>query len=112
MQANHNLSNIFVNIAAYKFVSFDDTVEQRAIFLDKCTQLSLKGTILLSPEGINLFLAGTRASIDAFIAWLRSDVRFTDLDVKESFSDDQRFKRMLVKQIASASCRKRVCPYV
>lgn len=97
MQATPALTDNFVNIAAYKFVSFDDTVEQRPVFLDKCTQLSLKGTILLSPEGINLFLAGARASIDNFLAWLRSDARFADLEVKESFSDDQPFKRMLVK---------------
>jgi len=97
MQATPALTDNFVNIAAYKFVSFDDTVEQRPVFLDKCTQLSLKGTILLSPEGINLFLAGARVSIDSFLAWLRSDARFADLEVKESFSDDQPFKRMLVK---------------
>ncbi|MFJ7567995.1 sulfurtransferase [Herminiimonas sp. NPDC097707] len=87
----------FVNIAAYKFISFDDTVEKRPEFIAKCAQLSLKGTILLSPEGINLFLAGTRADIDSFLAWIRADVRFADLEVKESYSDDQPFKYMLVK---------------
>lgn len=87
----------FVNIAAYKFISFDDTAEKRPEFLAKCDELSLKGTILLSPEGINLFLAGTRENIDRFLTWLRADTRFTDLEVKESFSDDQPFKYMLVK---------------
>jgi UPF0176 protein len=87
----------FVNIAAYKFISFDDTAEKRPEFLAKCNQLSLKGTILLSPEGINLFLAGARASIDAFLGWLRADTRFVDLQVKESYSDDQPFNYMLVK---------------
>lgn len=90
-------SNVFVNIAAYKFVSFDDMAEQRPAYLDKCNALALKGTILLSPEGINLFLAGTRPAIDAFLAWIRSDTRFADLEVKESFSENQPFKHMLVK---------------
>lgn len=87
----------FVNIAAYKFVTFDDTAEKRPEFLARCDRLSLKGTILLSPEGINLFLAGTRAAIDDFLAWVRADARFADLEVKESLSDDQPFKHMLVK---------------
>lgn len=90
-------TSTFVNIAAYKFITFDDTAEKRPEFLAKCNELSLKGTILLSPEGINLFLAGTRADIDSFLAWVKADARFADLEVKESFSDDQPFKYMLVK---------------
>lgn len=91
-----SVSNI-VNIAAYKFISIDDTNEIRAEFQTFCTKLDLKGTILLTPEGINLFLAGSRTSIDSFLAWLRSDARFADIQVKESYSDEQSFKRMLVK---------------
>jgi UPF0176 protein len=86
-----------VNIAAYKFISFDDTEEKRPQFQDLCRELDLRGTILLSPEGINLFLAGVRESIDHFLAWLRSDTRFADIEVKESHSDTQPFKRMMVK---------------
>jgi len=87
----------YVNIAAYKFVTFSDTVEQRPRFQAVCNELGLKGTILLTPEGINLFLAGTRAAIDSFLNWLRSDARFADIEVKESLSDEQPFNRMLVK---------------
>jgi UPF0176 protein len=86
-----------VNIAAYKFVTFDDTVAQRPRFQALCTELALKGTILLSPEGINLFLAGTRSAVDQFLTFLRADARFTDIPVKESFSEKQPFNRMLVR---------------
>ncbi len=86
-----------VNIAAYKFVTFDADAASRMRFLAQCTQLGLKGTILLSPEGINLFLAGAREAIDGFMAWLRADGRFADIEVKESGSETQPFKRMLVK---------------
>ena len=86
-----------VNIAAYKFVTFDDTVAQRPRFQALCRDLDLKGTILLSPEGINLFLAGMRSSIDEFLAFLRSDPRFDDIEVKESVSEKQPFNRMLVR---------------
>lgn len=90
-------SAAFVNIAAYKFVSLADTPALRPHYQALCNRLELKGTILLSPEGINLFLAGTRASVDSFLAALRSDARFRDIEVKESLSDDQPFNRMLVK---------------
>ena len=52
---------------------------------------------MLSPEGINLFLAGARASIDQFLAFLRADPRFDDIEVKESVSEKQPFNRMLVR---------------
>jgi UPF0176 protein len=87
----------FINIAAYKFVTFNDTVERRASFQAICQDLDLKGTILLTPEGINLFLAGTRNNIDKFLGWLRQDTRFADIEVKESLSNEQPFNRMLVK---------------
>ena len=87
----------YVNIASYKFVTFNDTVEKRPQFQALCKELHLKGTILLTPEGINLFLAGVRESIDAFLEWLRADPRFVDIEVKESYSEEQPFNRMLVK---------------
>ncbi len=86
-----------VNIAAYKFITFDDTEQQRPRFQAICADLALKGTILLSPEGINLFLAGARQGIDQFLSWLRCDTRFADIEVKESFSEKQPFNRMLVR---------------
>ena len=87
----------FVNIAAYKFISIDDAAALRAPWLTRCKDLELKGTILLTPEGINLFLAGTANSIDRFLTWLRADARFTDIEVKQSLSATQPFNKMLVK---------------
>jgi UPF0176 protein len=87
----------YVNIAAYKFITFDDTEAKRPQFLALCNKLGLKGTILLTPEGINLFLAGLREPIDQFLVWLRSDSRFSDIQVKESYSEEQPFSKMLVK---------------
>ncbi|MDB5963241.1 MAG: sulfurtransferase, partial [Massilia sp.] len=86
-----------VNIAAYKFITLENLEEMRPQYQDLCHELGLRGTILLTPEGINMFLSGTRENIDAFMAWVRSDARFADLEIKESYSAEQSHKRMLVK---------------
>jgi len=54
----------YINISAYKFVPIDDPAAVKADLLPKCKALELKGTILVSLEGINMFVAGTRAAID------------------------------------------------
>ncbi len=86
-----------LNIAAYKFITVDDAAALRPSFLSICNQLALKGTVLLSPEGINLFLAGLPEAIESFLVWLRDDRRFTDIVVKRSLSTEQPFNKMLVK---------------
>jgi len=86
-----------VNISAYKFITLDDFAELRPRFLQRCSTLELKGTILLAPEGINMFLAGSRAAIDSYMAWMHQDPRLSDIVAKESLSDRQPFRRMLVR---------------
>src|SRR3990167_2869486 len=88
-----------VNIAGYKFVSLSEAAlpELRNALKEKTTSLNLKGTILLSVEGINSFLAGTRAEIDAFVDYLKAIPEFSDIHYKESFTHYQPFNRMLVR---------------
>jgi UPF0176 protein len=86
-----------LNISAYRFVSLDDLPALRERMLGRCHALALKGTILLAPEGINLFLASSREAIDAFMDWLRTDARFAGMQAKESFSQQAPFKRMRVR---------------
>jgi len=87
----------YVNIAAYKFVSLDNLEDLRPLYQDKCAELGLRGTVLLTPEGINMFVSGTRADIDRYLDWVRSDVRLADLEWKESLSAEQSHRRMLVR---------------
>ena len=86
-----------LNIAAYLFVSLDGLPELRAKMLDECNSRHLKGTILLTGEGINLFLAGETDALRGFLDWLHIDPRFKPLTAKESWSEDQPFKKMLIK---------------
>ncbi len=86
-----------VNIAGYRFVDLPDRDELRQPFRDICSKLNLKGTILLSHEGINFFLAGSRESIDSYIDYIEQDSRFKDITLKQSYTDYQPFNRMNVR---------------
>jgi UPF0176 protein len=86
-----------INIAAYKFVSLEHLEERRLVMLEQTQAQALKGTILLTPEGINLFLAGIQENIDQFLVWLRQDSAFTNIEIKYSLSPDVPFKKMLIK---------------
>ncbi len=87
----------FVNFSAYRFTPLDELPALRARLTAFCQAESLRGTILLSPEGINLFVAGERAAMDRFLVELRTLPGLADLAPKESLSADQPFNRMLVK---------------
>ncbi len=88
-----------INIAAYKFVQLtpDLLIELKTKYKEKTRQNALKGTILLSAEGINLCLAGLQNNIEAFKACLAETPAFGDLIYKQSPSETQPFKRMLIK---------------
>ena len=85
------------NIAAYKFVTLDELPALRDQVRERALALGIKGTVLLAPEGINLFLAGASEAVEGFLQWLRGDARFADLQVKASESDTVPFGKMLVK---------------
>ena len=60
-----------LNIAAYLFVSLDGLADLRTKILNECKSQELKGTILLTGEGINMFLAGKESQLRGFLAWLK-----------------------------------------
>ena len=86
-----------VNIAGYRFIDLDDYAELRDPLLSTCQDLGLKGTILLSPNGINFSLAGDQESIDEYIVHLETDERFKKIPLKITYNAYQPFRRMLVR---------------
>jgi RluA family pseudouridine synthase len=87
-----------VNIAAYRYFPFDSLEERRTNIRALANELRLRGTVLISLEGINMFVAGERALIDEFLSYIRgSHPELKNLEVKESLTDYQPFQRMVVK---------------
>lgn len=86
-----------LNIAAYKFAELQGLPELRERLRAECRDAGLKGSILLSPEGINLFVAGEPVAVEQLLATLRSIPGLGNLAEKRSESTEQPFNRMLVK---------------
>ena len=91
------MTNQHLNIAGYKFVVLPDRDALRQPLKQQCDELGLKGTILLSFEGINIFIAGPEENINVFRTSLLGDERFADIEFKESYSEHQPFNRMNVR---------------
>lgn len=87
----------FINLAGYKFVPLERLPELKAGFKELCVEIGLKGTILVSPEGINIFVSGSGLAVTRFKAFVHADSRIDGLRFKESVSSYQPFKHMLVK---------------
>ena len=88
---------MFTNLSAYKFTPLDGLPDLRQRLLALCRAGGLKGTILLSPEGVNFFVAGLQDQVDGLLAALRAVPGLADLAPKVSASAEQPFNRMLVK---------------
>lgn len=86
-----------LNIAGYKFISLTEIASLQQHILIQCQSLFLKGTILLSHEGININLSGSAEHIQSFQVFLKNDTRFMDITFHESWSTHQPFKRLNVK---------------
>lgn len=86
-----------LNIAAYHFVRLESPARIADRLREACEAGGVRGTVLVAPEGVNLFLAGEAAAVEAVLAVLEDDGRFAGFDVKRSWSRAQPFGRLKVK---------------
>ena len=91
------MSHAFPVILFYKYVSVSDPASFAAEQRNLCTSIGLKGRILIAEEGINGTLAGSAESIDSYVAALKKDPRFADIEFKVSGGDAGTFPKLVVK---------------
>ena len=89
--------NLFLNIAGYKFEQIDSLDTLIPEFQKKCDELKLKGSVYLSPRGINFSMSGTDENIEKYIDFMESDSRFLNIPLKRTYSETQPFRRMKVR---------------
>jgi len=89
---------MILNIAAYRFVAIEQVDALAERLRERAEHAALRGTVLIAPEGLNLFLAGEEAPLRGFLDELRANPRFTSLHAKESWSAAMPFARLKVKR--------------
>ena len=89
---------MILNIAAYLFVVIDDVDALASRIRERAEADGLRGSVLVTPEGLNLFLAGEAAPLRGLLDWLREDSRFAALHAKESWSEALPFAKLKVKR--------------
>ena len=89
--------NSVVNIAGYKFEPLENPVDLVRMYQQKCDELKLKGTMLISKNGINFSLAGSQQATNTIISFLEEDNRFLNIPLKVTYSETQPFRRMKVR---------------
>lgn len=86
-----------LNIAGYKFIALSDLPQLQNELYELCHRHELKGTILLSREGININLAGTEANLGIFQEILQTRKDFTNMVFHQTYSATIPFKRLKIK---------------
>ena len=81
----------------YKYVHLENPSEIRDWQYGLCDRLGLKGRILISEEGINGTVAGTKRKIDEYMEQTAKRAEFKDIEWKISWYDKQIFPKLKVK---------------
>ena len=86
-----------LNLAAYRFWPIADPQSTRDTLEAAGRAFGVKGTILVTPEGLNAFLAGSETACRKMLDRMRAVPGFETLHAKESWSATVPFKRFKVK---------------
>ncbi|ODU43518.1 sulfurtransferase [uncultured Aquimonas sp.] len=86
-----------LNIAAYHFADIAEPAALRELLRARCEAAGLKGSVLVAPEGLNLFLAGAESAVERVLDFVRAQPGFEGLRVKRSWSAHVPFARLKVK---------------
>ncbi|MCG6117746.1 MAG: sulfurtransferase [Aquimonas sp.] len=86
-----------LNIAAYHFADLADPSALREQLRARCEAAGVKGSVLVAPEGLNLFLAGAEAAVESVLDFVRLLPGFSGLRVKRSWSAHVPFARLKIK---------------
>lgn len=86
-----------LNISAYRFGVLENLSTLRDDLLEQAINQGIKGTIIIASEGINLFLAAPIENITSWLEWLCKIPAFENMTTKNSWSEYQPYKKMLVK---------------
>ena len=91
------MADAYLNLAAYKFLDWGALAERRDRIEASGLEFGVRGTVLLAPEGINLFVSALPDAAEAWLSALCADPALADLDVKRSYSQQCEFGKWRVR---------------
>ena len=94
---NNQTSPRITVCALYHFVPLANFAVKRAPLQALMLKLNIRGTILLSHEGINGTVAGGESAIESLLDWLKKDKRLAKIKWQVSFDKQMPFYRTKVK---------------
>src|SRR3989344_2512227 len=84
-------------ILFYKYTRIEDPEVLKNTQRELCEKLGLKGRVIIAREGINATIGGRASQLDEFVLSLKTDPRFSDVEVKRSKGAPDAFPRLHVK---------------
>ena len=81
----------------YFYNTIEDVISYRDLQHEFCLEHNLLGRIIVAPEGLNGTVSGTKEDCEAYMAWVKSDDRFKDIDFKVESVDEPAFKKLYVR---------------
>ena len=88
------MSARYLNLSAYAIVTLDRLAERRQVLFEQAHACGLKGSVMLAPEGIKLFVAGAESGVRQWLAQVRAVAPLGALEVTQSWSDRLPFRRL------------------
>ncbi len=87
----------FRTLLFYKYVQVDDAEEFAARLLEFCREISIKGRLIVAPEGLNGTVSGTPEQCQRLVDFLEADPRFGGIDYKTDEVDEPSFQKIFVR---------------
>jgi predicted sulfurtransferase len=89
----------YLNVSGYCFHNLTALPKLKEELLNRGLTLNLKGTVLIAPEGINVFLSAHPSAVREFLSVLcaLTNTNFENFDFKFSWTDHPAFNRFLVR---------------
>lgn len=83
----------------YKYVNIDQPEELMLSQKTVCSELGLKGRIIIAKEGINGTVEGLTENTEKYVAHMKADPRFTDIHwkISDGTSDGTAFPKLSIK---------------
>ncbi|WP_341266720.1 rhodanese-related sulfurtransferase [Candidatus Phytoplasma fraxini] len=108
-----NEKELYLIILYYKYIHIEEPKHFKNLQIKYCSKLNLLGRIIVSSEGINGTLSGSKESILEYIKYLKKTKGFENIDFKISTYYKHVFSKLSVKvrkEIVALKLKKDIFP--